>query len=89
MIKEEQKSFYDAVGKLLTSARRHRTMSIAQLSKLSGEQIKTIQSIESGKGCSLHHLVWMKDILNIDLRDITYTEGISGEEESSGADSFI
>jgi ribosome-binding protein aMBF1 (putative translation factor) len=70
MIKEEQERFYRAIGKALTAARQQRKISIAELSKMSGEQYKTIKCIESGQVCSLHHLVWMTEIFGINFKQI-------------------
>lgn len=70
MNKEDQKSFYARVGRALTDARKRRNMSIATLSKQSGEQYKTIQDIEAGRVCSLHHVVWMSRVLGIDINEI-------------------
>jgi transcriptional regulator with XRE-family HTH domain len=92
MIKEKQSCFYAAVGRALTSARESRNITIAQLAQKSGEQIKTIQSIEKGKCCSLHHLAWMRKILGIDFDlVVTNMEGSYVEEkaEDTGIDSFI
>lgn len=78
---DNYKKFYIKVGKRLTVARQRRNISIAQLAKRSGEQNKTIRSIEAGNVCSLHHAVWMKSILGIDLNEImegTSEEGIRG-----------
>jgi predicted transcriptional regulator len=80
MIKKKQNSFYEAVGKALTKERTRRRMSIADLVKASGEQHKTITSIEGGSVCSLHHLVWMKSILGLDINNII--EGDTHEEDS-------
>jgi ribosome-binding protein aMBF1 (putative translation factor) len=87
MIKEQQESFYRAVGKALTIARTHRNMSIAALATKSGEQHKTIRSIEAGNVCSLHHTVWMKSILGLELTKII--KGDSCDDKSEGFDSLI
>jgi ribosome-binding protein aMBF1 (putative translation factor) len=80
MIKKTQINFYTQVGRALTAARRARNMSIQQLANRSGEQNKTIRAIEAGNGqCSLHHLIWMRDVLGMDLNQLT--EGNSGEED--------
>lgn len=91
MIKEQQIKFYKLVGQRLTTERKRRNMTIAQLSTKSGEQNKTIRSIEAGSVCSLHHAVWMKSILGIDLNEIlSIMEGkYHGEENSSGWDQLI
>lgn len=82
MKKEDQDKFYVLVGRTLQVARQRRNMSIAQLATSSREQHKTIRAIESGKPHSLHHAVWMKNILGLDLNSIVRDmEGISGKEE--------
>jgi len=85
MIKEQQETFYKAIGKALTYARKRRNISIAQLAKLSGEQNKTIRYIENGSVCSLHHAAWMIEILGMNINDII--EGMDNEE--SKLDSII
>lgn len=81
MIKQDQDKFYALVGRALQVARQRRNMSVAQLSTASGEQHKTIKGIESGKLHSLHHAVWMKNILGLDLNVIIRDmEGKRGEE---------
>lgn len=70
MTKEDQKTFYAVLGKALTSARQRRSMSIAELSKLSGEQNKTIRYIEKGNCCSFHHMVWMHRIFGMNFGKI-------------------
>jgi len=70
MTRHEQEIFYSKVARALTEARKNASMDIPRLVKLSGEQYKTIQSIESGKGCSFHHIVWMRSIFNIDVNSI-------------------
>lgn len=91
MTKQNQEKFYGLVGRALQIARQRRNMSITQLSSLSGEQHKTIRGIESGKPHSLHHVVWMKNILGIDVNGIIrdMEGGHHGEESkeiSSGRD---
>lgn len=78
MIKIDQKSFYSYVGRELTLARQRRNISITKLAQLSGEQHKTIKSIEDGlQRCSLHHAVWMRSLLGLDLNELArdYQEG--------------
>jgi hypothetical protein len=87
MIKKDQEKFYSAIGKALTVARQRRNMSIASLATKSGEQYITIVSIESGKVCSLHHTVWMKSILGLDVNKINM-EG-KGDKESKGLNDLI
>lgn len=70
MTRVNQELFYKKVGQACQVARERRRITITQLEKLSGEQHKTIRSIESGRPHSLHHAVWMKNILGIDLNDI-------------------
>jgi ribosome-binding protein aMBF1 (putative translation factor) len=71
MIKQKQDEFYKLVGRALQVARQQRRMSIADLSNASGEQHKTIKGIESGTAqISMHHAVWMKNILGLDLNAI-------------------
>lgn len=81
MTKEQQQSFYKAVGKALTASRQQRNITIAELARKSGEQYKTINSIESGSVCSLHHLVWMVQILGLDITKITMERGEDNEQE--------
>lgn len=74
MTTKEKESFYASLAHRLTVARQRCNISIAQLALRSGEQYKTIQDIESGKvKCSLHHAVWMKSILGLDI--FTVIEG--------------
>ena len=85
MTKKEQEIFYHNVGRILTSARLRKSISIAELAKLSGEQNKTIRFIEKGNCCSLHHLVWMTKILNIDLaKFIKDSEGKNAKKSYEG-----
>jgi ribosome-binding protein aMBF1 (putative translation factor) len=85
VIKKEQEIFYNNVGRILTSARLRKSISIAELAKLSGEQNKTIRFIEKGNCCSLHHLVWMTKILNIDLaKFIKDSEGKNAKKSYEG-----
>lgn len=71
MIKQKQDEFYKLVARALQVARQQRRMSIADLSNASGEQHKTIKGIESGTAqISMHHAVWMKNILGLDLNAI-------------------
>jgi len=70
MIKSEQDIFYLKVGQALTEARKKRNMSFADLAKASGEQNKTIRSIEAGKVCCLHHYVWLSGLLGVDFNEI-------------------
>ena len=70
MNKKDQETFYKIVGKALTSARTRRNMSIAELSRVSGEQNKTIRFIEKGNCCSLHHIVWMTEIFGMNFSKI-------------------
>jgi predicted transcriptional regulator len=84
MIKKRQETFYKTVGKALTSARQRRSMSIAELAKLSGEQNKTIRFIERGNCCSLHHIVWMTEIFGMNFNKILKEfEGKYGKENES------
>lgn len=93
MLKENQEKFYIAAGKALTKAREKRNISIARLSQVSGEQNKTIRSIEAGRPCSLHHIIWMDKVLGIKLADIISImesmEGTNGKEETSRLDDLI
>lgn len=82
MTKKEQERFYKYVGRKLTLARTRRNITIAELAKLSGEQYKTISFIEKGKCCSLHHLVWMSRILNINLAKFIKEYEGNHEQES-------
>lgn len=82
MIKKDQEKFYRLVGKALTSARLRRSMSIAELAKLSGEQNKTIRFIEKGNCCSLHHVVWMAEILGMNLGKLLKEYEGQHEQES-------
>ncbi len=84
MTKEMQQSFYKAVGKALTAARQQRNITVAELVRKSGEQHKTINSIESGNVCSLHHLVWMVQILGLDITKITMERGDNEQENQRG-----
>lgn len=71
VIKQKQDEFYKLVARALQVARQQRRMSIADLSNASGEQHKTIKGIESGTAqISMHHAVWMKNILGLDLNAI-------------------
>ena len=81
MTKEQQQSFYKQVGKALTASRQQRNITIAELARKSGEQYKTINSIESGSVCSLHHLVWMVQILGLDITKIITQRGEDNEQE--------
>lgn len=85
MTREDQGKFYALVGRALQVARQRRNMSIAQLSTASGEQHKTIRGIESGTAqVSLHHAVWMKKILGVDLNAIIGDmEGNNGKDKRS------
>jgi len=67
MKKENQNKFYKALGSMVTQARNKEGMTVAGLAKATGEQYKTIASIEKGKPCSMHHLSWMTEVLNLDL----------------------
>lgn len=81
MNKVNQEKFYALVGRTCQVARQRRNMSIAQLCTASGEQHKTIRGIESGNPHSLHHAVWMKNVLGIDLNSIIRDmEGNHGNE---------
>lgn len=70
MTRDNQEKFYKLVGQACQVARERRRITITQLEKLSGEQHKTIRSIESGRPHSLHHAVWMKNILGIEINNI-------------------
>lgn len=88
MNENQRKSFYLKVGKLLTVTRQQCNISIAQLAQRSGEQYKTIQSIEEGKiKCSLHHALWMKSVLGLDLSKLLL-EG-KNEQRNHGIDDLI
>jgi ribosome-binding protein aMBF1 (putative translation factor) len=89
MIKKEQERFYRSVGKALTAARQRRMISIADLSKLSGEQYKTIKCIEQGQVCSLHHIVWMTELLGINFKNIIKDFGGEDEQEVKRIDDLI
>ena len=82
MKSNEQKKFYAAVGKACQTARKNRNMTIAGLANKSGEQHKTIVMIEKGNCHSMHHAVWMRSVLGLDINEILkkYMEGNSGEE---------
>jgi ribosome-binding protein aMBF1 (putative translation factor) len=85
MTKEDQVKFYALVGRALQVARQRRNMSIAQLSTKTGEHHGTIRSIEAGKPHSLHHAVWMKNILGIDINTIIKDmEGNNGQGNDRG-----
>jgi predicted transcriptional regulator len=86
MIKKRQETFYKTVGKALTSARQRRSMSIAELSKLSGEQYKTIRFIEKGNCCSLHHIVWMTEIFGMNFNKIL--KEFEGKYEQENREDF-
>ena len=91
MIKKEQNSFYKHVGRQLTLARQRANISISSLAHRSGEQHKTIKSIEDGSfRCSLHHAVWMNSILGLDLNALArnYNEG-NDEHQVTGIDDLI
>ncbi len=89
MIKQKQDEFYELVGRTLQVARQRRNMSVAELCTASGEQHKTIRGIEEGRPTSLHHAVWMMNILGIDLNAVIrdHMEGNNGKgnEEINGA----
>lgn len=89
MIKEHQIYFYKEVGRRLTAARKRRNMTVYQLEKLCGEQHKTIRSIEEGRPCSLHHLVWMQNIFNINFSEIFVNmEDKRGDKNEEGINSL-
>lgn len=82
MIKSLQEKFYKKVGRCLTNERKRRNMTIPHLANLSGEQIKTIQSIEEGRGLYMHHAIWMKNLMGMDFNKIIEDmEGINHEQE--------
>lgn len=85
MTKQDQDKFYSLVGRALQVARQRRNMSIAQLSKSSGEQHKTIRGIEAGKPHNLHHAVWMKNILGLDLNNIIRDMEGNSDTENEGS----
>ncbi len=92
MIKRLQLDFYKAVGVVCKRRRVAEGYTIAQLAREAGEQIKTIQCIESGKCHSMHHLVWMNDILSIDTSDIIEVlgeENLHEQEEIKGINHLI
>jgi predicted transcriptional regulator len=91
MIKEMQKRFYLEVGKRLTTARHSRNMTVGQLSRLVGEQNKTIRQIERGNVCSLHHIAWMKEVFDLNLDGILSMsmEGDSDKGEEGTIDDLI
>lgn len=70
MIKEDQHIFYKSFGALVKQARTQQGHTFASLGKLVGEQNITIRKIEKGHRCSMHHLVWARDYLNIRFDDI-------------------
>jgi predicted transcriptional regulator len=83
MIDNQQERFRKALGAALTDARKRLNISIPQLSKSSGEQHKTIVSIESGNVCSMHHILWMREILGIDINKVIKdSEGIQYEQKA-------
>ena len=87
MTKDNQKTFYKALGEIVKYAREAKGLTVVDLSKLSGEQNKTIRCIEKGTACSMHHLAWIQDELQINMDDLyylilNYRESTSGEEKS-------
>lgn len=70
MIKENQNKFYKLLGALVTQQRSAKGMSISQLARESGEQYKTIKSIELGRPCSMHHIGWMQDVLEVQFENM-------------------
>jgi hypothetical protein len=79
----EQEIFYARVGRVLTDMMKQKNISIGEIKRISGEQDITIRRILNGKCCSLHHMVWMRNILGINLNEIISndTEGSHGEAE--------
>lgn len=70
MDKTQQDKFYKALGRALQVARQRRRISITRLEQLSGEQHKTLNSIEAGRPCYFHHAVWMAHNLGLDINQI-------------------
>jgi len=95
MIKKDQESFYQSVGKALTKAREQKKMTISQVASKSGEQYGTVNSIENGRPFSFHQALWMQEILgmnlNILLKDAINENSINTDlkEESNGEESNI
>lgn len=91
MSAEQHAAFYKSLGRALTVARERRRLSIAQLSSVSGQHHKTIRGIEAGNPTSMHHLLWMKRELGIDVNDVIARsmEGMSGKEKRSGLDELV
>ena len=88
MTKTDQNIFYKAFGACIKSERICRGITIANLAKESLEQNKTIRHIESGKRCSMHHLVWAERILDITMNVVieyinNHRELINDEEEKA------
>jgi predicted transcriptional regulator len=83
MIGNQKELFRLTLGAALTDARKRLNMSIAELAKQSGEQHKTIVSIEGGKVCSLHHALWMKSILGINVSEVI--DSIEGKQDEKKA----
>ena len=89
-MKEYKKKLYSAVGALVQKERVRRGLSIGELSRIVDEQNMTIRRIEKGSPCSLHHLLWMAQELNISIADIyKYREIQHGEEEITGLNDLI
>jgi transcriptional regulator with XRE-family HTH domain len=85
MTEKQIKSFYQRVGRQLTVARQQCNISIAHLALKSGQQYKTIQSIESGESkCSLHHIVWISEVLGMDINQL-----LEGKNERISIDDLI
>jgi len=90
MTKDDQKLFYESVGRALTRAREQHKMSISQLARKASDQYNTIAAIEQGKPFMAHQLHWMRKELNMNLNilinDAINENGITSEikEESDG-----
>jgi hypothetical protein len=91
MTQSNQNKFYHLVGRALTVAMQRRSMNITQLSSKSGEHHKTIRGIMEGRAHSLHHAVWMRNILGLDINTIiSDMEGSHhGESNQVGVESFV
>ena len=62
-----EKALYIRIGELIKSRREFLKMSVYECAKQSGVARSTIVRMEEGHGFQFHHVLWLREVLSIDI----------------------
>lgn len=73
--------FYTSFAKIFCAAMQEKGYTTNRLATAIDEQYTTIKRIENGEGFLVHHLVWIKNVLDITVEDLLYSRGNNNGKE--------